>query len=258
MKAFYKLFLMLIATVFLVTAVPVPSHAAVRSAIAVVQDSNATPPDQSVGSKAAQEAEHDVAPHSHSAPHENENEQDQFKHSASVRWIANLTGLSLNNAYWLSVIVNFAIIAFLIVWASRKNLPPMFKNRTGEIQKAMEDARKASEDANRRLSAVESRLAKLGDEIAQMSAAGEKEADAEEERIKAAAELDARRIIESAEHEITAAAKAARRELTAYAADLAVSLARKQIHVDAGTDQNLVDRFASRLSSDDSARKGGR
>ncbi len=258
MRTFRTSLFALIATAFLVIVVPASSPAAVSSTLTIFQDSNSGQPDQSVGSKAAQEAEHDVAPDSHPAPHENENEQDQFKHSASVRWIANLTGLSLNNAYWLSVIVNFAIIAFLIVWASRKNLPPMFKNRTGEIQKAMEDARKASEDANRRLSTVESRLAKLGDEIAQMSAAGEKEAAAEEERIKAAAELDARRIIESAEHEITAAAKAARRELTAYAADLAVSLARKQIHVDAGTDQNLVDSFASRLSSDDSARKGGR
>jgi F-type H+-transporting ATPase subunit b len=256
MRAFRKSLLLLIAIAFLVMVVPASSSAVVSSALAIFQESNSSQPDQSVGSKAAQEAEHDVAPDSHPAPNENENEQDQFKHSASVRWIATLTGLSLDNAYWLSVIVNFSIIAFLIVWASRKNLPPMFKNRTGDIQKAMEDARKASEDANRRLSAVEARLAKLGDEIAQMSAAGEKESAAEEERIKAAVELDARRIIESAEHEITAAAKAARRELTAYAADLAVSLARKQIHVDAGTDQNLIDSFAARLSAD-GARKGG-
>ena len=49
-----------------------------------------------------------------------------------------------------------------------------------------------------------------------MRDAAEKETAAEEARIKAAAMEDARKIVESAEQEITAAAKTARRELTAY------------------------------------------
>ena len=57
--------------------------------------------------------------------------------------------------------------------------------------------------------------------------------------------------MESAEQEIAAAAKAARRDLTTYAADLAISLAKKQIHVDAGTDSSLVRSFADRLDSED-------
>jgi F0F1-type ATP synthase membrane subunit b/b' len=40
----------------------------------------------------------------------------------------------------------------------------------------------------------------------------------------------------------------ARRELTAYAANLAVSLAAKQMKVDAATDQALVREFAKELS----------
>jgi F0F1-type ATP synthase membrane subunit b/b' len=89
----------------------------------------------------------------------------------------------------------------------------------------------------------------LDQEIAQMRATAEKEAAAEEARIRTAAEEDARRIVESAQQEIAAAAKAARRDLTAYAADLAVSLAAKQIKVDAPTDQALLRRFASQLSA---------
>jgi F-type H+-transporting ATPase subunit b len=80
--------------------------------------------------------------------------------------------------------------------------------------------------------------------------ASEKEGAAEEERIRAAAAEEARRISESAGQEISAATKAARRELTAYAADLAVALATKQIHVDAATDQALVRRFAKQISND--------
>ena len=56
------------------------------------------------------------------------------------------------------------------------------------------------------------------------------------------------------------AAKSARRELTAYAADLAVGLAQKQIRIDAATDQALVRNFAGELGAPtvDSAGKGGR
>ena len=80
-----------------------------------------------------------------------------------------------------------------------------------------------------------------------MREAAEKDAVAEEARIKSAAEEDARKIVESADQEIAAAAKSARRELTAYAANLAVSLAAKQIKVDATTDQALVRGFANQL-----------
>jgi len=121
----------------------------------------------------------------------------------------------------------------------------------------MLEARKASEEANRRLAGIESRLSKLDVEIGEMRAAAEKEAAAEEQRIKAAAEDDARKIVESAEQEITAVARAARRELTTFAADLAVSLAKKQIQIDAATDQKLIHHFAQQLQTNGDEPKGG-
>jgi len=176
-----------------------------------------------------------------------EDEQAQFKHSASVKLVAKLTGLSLDGAYWVCVVLNFAVIAGTILYLSKKNLPGVFRGRTTSIQKAMQEARQASEDANRRLVEIETRLSRLDAEIGGMREAAEKDAVAEEARIKSAAEEDARKIVESAEQEIAAAAKSARRELTAYAANLAVSLAAKQIKVDANTDQALVRGFANQL-----------
>ncbi len=188
-----------------------------------------------------------------------EDDEAQFKHSPSVQFVSKLTGLDLEGAYWVCVLLNFAVIAAAIVWLSKRNLPGVFRNRTASIQKAMEEARKASEDANRRLAEIEARLSRLDSEIGGMRFAAEKEAAAEEQRIKAAAAEDARKIVESAEQEIATAAKAARRELTAYAADLAVSLAKKQIHVDAATDQGLLRNFAQQLSGNGGEpRKGGR
>jgi F-type H+-transporting ATPase subunit b len=112
----------------------------------------------------------------------------------------------------------------------------------------LEEARAASQEANRRLAEIENRLRQLDVEIGQIQAHAEKEAEAEEVRIKSAAEEDIRKVVEAAEQEIAAAAKLARRELTSHTADLAIELARKQIHVDSHTDQGLVRNFASKLS----------
>jgi len=190
-----------------------------------------------------------LAHESNEAAGEGKDEMAEFKESASVRMIGRLTGLNLQQSYWLSLVLNFAVIAAIIVWAARKYLPGMFRDRSAAIQKAMQEAQKASQEARRRLAEIESRLMKLDAEIGAMRNAAEKEAAVEEARIKAAAEEDARKIIVSAEQEIAAAAKAARRQLTAYAADLAVALARKQIHVDAATDQALVRSFAGQLGT---------
>jgi F-type H+-transporting ATPase subunit b len=183
-------------------------------------------------------------------------EMEEFKQSGSVKAIARLTGLSLQEAYWLSVVLNFAVIAGVIIWAGRKYLPGIFRDRSAAIQKAMQEAQMASEDARRRLADIESRLMKLDVEIGMMRNAAEKEGAAEEARIQAAAEADARKIVAAAEQEITAAAKSARRQLTAYAADLAVGLARKQINVDAATDQTLVRNFAGQLGDSSDAGSG--
>ena len=173
----------------------------------------------------------------------------KLKHSSSVKFVARLTGMSLDHAYWFCVLLNFAMAVAAVLWVAKKNRPGLFRNRTAAIQKAMLEARKASEEANKRLADIEARLSRLDGEIAAMRASADQEAAAEELRIRAAAEEDARRIVESAEQEIAAATKAARRELTAYAADLAVTLATRQIHIDAPTDQALVHSFSIDLAN---------
>ena len=180
---------------------------------------------------------------------EEKDEMEEFKHSPSVQAIHRLTGLSVQQAYWASYILNFVVIAALSIWAGRKFLPGLFRDRTAAIQKAMQEAQKASAEARQKLAEIESRLQKLDVEIGMMRDAAEREGAAEEARIKAAAEEDAQKIVASAEQEIAAAAKAARRQLTAHAADLAVGLAQKQIHVDAATDKTLVSNFAGELGS---------
>ncbi len=176
-------------------------------------------------------------------------ENAEFKHSASVQWLAKTTGLGIRNAYWADILINFAIVAVLIVLFVKAKVPAMFRVRTATIQRGMEEAGKASADARARLAEIEGRLARLDAEIAEMRSAAEAEAAGEEERIRVAAAEDQKKIIEMAQQEIAAATRAARRELKSYAAELAVGLAEKRIHVDAGTDQALVRSFVDQLSS---------
>jgi len=179
-----------------------------------------------------------------------EDDHNEFKKSPSVQWLAHLTGGNVEHAYWLALFLNFAVVFGVLYWAGKKYLPGLFRNRTASIQKAMEEARRASEDANRRLAEIESRLTKLGDEIKSLGVTADREIAEEEARVRAAAEEEAQRIVEAAGQEIDAAAKAARRDLTSYAADLAVSLAKRQIHVDQKTDEGLVHQFSSRIASE--------
>jgi F-type H+-transporting ATPase subunit b len=180
----------------------------------------------------------------------NGREADGIRHSPSVKWIARKTGLSEDQAYWICIGLNFAVIFVGIGYLMRKNLPGFFRGRTAAIQKGIEEARKTSEDARRRLADVENRLSRIDTEIASMRREAEENARAEERRILAAGEEERRRIVASAEQEIEMAANAARRELKSYVAELAVDLAEKKIRVTKDTDEALVRSFTVQLGKD--------
>jgi len=225
-----------------------PLQATARSQEQPPQQGQAAPErDKSIGAEVAKESREAAG---------EEEEHGELKHSRAVQWLARVTGMSVHQTHLVAIGLNFAMIAFLIYWFARKSVPQALKNRTDSIQKSLEEARAASHEANRRLAEIENRLRKLDVEIGQMQAAAEKEAETEEARIHKAAEEDIRKVVLSAEQEIAAAAKQARRELTAHTADLAVALARKQIHVDPATDQTLVRNFAGQLSPGSGGKDG--
>ena len=193
--------------------------------------------DEGLGAKLAEESREAAG----------KDETAEFKHSATVRWLARITGLTPFAAYWVFVVLNFAIIAALLVLIMKSKVPAAFRARTESIQQGIAEARKASEEAQRRLSDIEGRLAKLDSEIAAMAAAAEAEAQKEEARIQAAVEEDKRKIVAAAEQEIVAATRLARTELRTYVSELAVALAEKRIQVNAATDQELVRAFVDQL-----------
>ena len=72
-----------------------------------------------------------------------------------------------------------------------------------------------------------------------------------DERIRAAVEQEKKQVVEAADAEISAASRTARRELKAFAADLAVNLAGQRIQVDQATDEGLVRSFTAKLGAVD-------
>lgn len=185
-------------------------------------------------------------------------ENAQFKESGSVQWMAHRLGISVHAAYWLAYVLNFVIIAVLVAKFWRSSVPQIFRSRTVSIQKAIEEARAASAEAQSRLAAIEARLSRLDVEIASIRQEAEHATALEEQKIQTAAAEETRRIIAAAEQEIAAAVRLARHDLKVYAAGLAVSVAQKQIRVDAPTDQALVRSFADQLADDSSAARNVR
>jgi F-type H+-transporting ATPase subunit b len=183
-----------------------------------------------------------------------EDENDAFKHSASVKWIGAKLGMDQFQAATAFEVFNFVVLALLLGYGLIKALPKVFRDRSSAIQKHLKEARVATEEANVRLGSVEERLKKLDGEIAAMRAQAEQDSVKDEQRIKASVEDEKAKILAAAEQEISAATVTAQRQLQQYAAELAIDQAAKKLVVSAETDRLLVQGFARRLSGDD---KGG-
>ncbi|WP_260177589.1 ATP synthase F0 subunit B [Tunturibacter empetritectus] len=181
-----------------------------------------------------------------------EDENDKYLHSATVRALGAKIGLNAEQAATAFTVANFVVLAALVGWFLAKTLPKTFRNRNTSIQKQLVDARTATEDANARLSSVEDRLSKLDGQIAAMRSQSEKDSALDEQRIAASVEEEKQKILAAAEQEITAATALAQRQIQQYAAELAIEQAARKLVVTAETDRLLVQSFAQRLTGDDS------
>jgi len=128
--------------------------------------------------------------------------------------------------------INFAIVAIALLWAARK-AAPWFRGNAANIGSAISKAQAAKAEADRVLKDAEQRLARLEEEVRAIRAEAENDAAAEAERIRALAKSDVEKVGIAAQAEMQAAERAARLELKALAAKLAVdgaeSLVAKQL-----------------------------
>jgi F-type H+-transporting ATPase subunit b len=145
--------------------------------------------------------------------------------------------------------INFAIVAGLILWLCLKKAPAFFSGRASAISSAITKATAAKAAADAQLRGAETKLANLQKEVAELRTVSEREAAAEVARLRAATQSDAQKIAAAAKAEIEAAERAARLELKALAANLAVdgaeSLLAKQLNPQA--QESLISNFVKSL-----------
>jgi F-type H+-transporting ATPase subunit b len=145
--------------------------------------------------------------------------------------------------------INFALVAGVIFWLCLKRGPAYFGGRADEINSAIQKSTEAKEQADRQLRESETKLQNLEQEIAELRASGQRESAAEAERIRNLTQGDAQKIDAAAKVEVAAAERAARLELKALAANLAVngaeSLLAKQLTPAA--QESLINNFVKSL-----------
>jgi F-type H+-transporting ATPase subunit b len=122
---------------------------------------------------------------------------------------------------WLNFILVFGGAAFLIA----KNGGAFFRGNAQAIAADIHEASAAKAEAERELREVQSKLAGVNGEIAQLRQQAERDAVAEEERLRASGRAEIDKINHAAQAELAATERVAEQELRALAASIAVERA---------------------------------
>jgi F-type H+-transporting ATPase subunit b len=122
-------------------------------------------------------------------------------------------------------------------------------SREDQIRVDLVTAQRTRAEAGAQLEAIAARMQELPGELDALRRRGAEEIRAEEARIRRLAEADRERLLELTRREIDMQLRAARRELTEHAADLAVGIARARFAREATpADQaRLIDRYLAQV-----------
>jgi F-type H+-transporting ATPase subunit b len=127
---------------------------------------------------------------------------------------------------------NLFLFAGALYFILRRPLSEAMRARREGIRRDLIRAQEERNAALAKLEEVEARLARLDTEVASVREQAQRDAVAEQERIRRATEDDVQKLREQAVREIESAGKAARQELRRYAAEQSVGLAEKMIRSD--------------------------
>jgi F-type H+-transporting ATPase subunit b len=152
------------------------------------------------------------------------------------------TFLGLPYAVWQTV--NLVAFFALLVWLLHKPISQFFQNRQREVADTVRKAEAEKSRAEALAEEIAARLSKIEGEIEALRAHAREQADAEEKEIAARAVEEAERVAARSRTELDARVRSARNELTAYAADLAVELARDLVK------KNVTPEDEKRLVAD--------
>jgi F-type H+-transporting ATPase subunit b len=144
---------------------------------------------------------------------------------------------------------NFLILAAGLGYLIGKNVPPLFKKQSSEIQGALREAAKAKEEAAAYAAGIDARLASLQNEIEKLRVSARTDMTVESDRINRETGQQLQRVREQTAQEIELLTRSATAELRKYAAELALGLAEQRIRSRMNPDmqQSLAEDFVHDL-----------
>jgi F-type H+-transporting ATPase subunit b len=151
---------------------------------------------------------------------------------------------------WVYRWLNFALVFGGIVYAIVKWGRPVFRARTEEISRLIEEGARARAAAEQARQEIQAKLAGIAEEVKEMRAQAKRDAEVEAQRLRSLAREEAQRIEGAAQAEIAAAERAARMELKAVAARKAVERAEAMLRQELTpkAEAALFEAFVGELS----------
>jgi len=150
---------------------------------------------------------------------------------------------------WLWKIINFGILAGILVYFLKKPLRNYLKSRTEAIQKSLDDARQAREIAEKALKEVEERLRLKDKELEEIMAGARSSGEAEAQALVKEARKMSERILAQAKTNIDFELKKAKDAIKEEAVELAMGLAEQRLKekLTPGEQKKLIDESITRL-----------
>jgi F-type H+-transporting ATPase subunit b len=146
-------------------------------------------------------------------------------------------------------LLNFAILVGVLVYFLKSPIAGYLSSRSAQIRQDLVTAAEMRRTATTQLEEIQRRLAALPAELTALKVRGEEDVKAEQLRIAEAARIERERLLDQTRREIAMRLRMARRELTEYAAELAVSIAAERIRttITPADQLRLVDRYTAQL-----------
>jgi F-type H+-transporting ATPase subunit b len=149
----------------------------------------------------------------------------------------------------IAKLVNFGILAGILVYYLRAPIQSYLQTRSAQIRQDLVTAAEMRKTATAQLEQIQGQLASLPSELETLKKRGAEDILAEEARIAETAKTEQARLLDQTRREIAMRLRIARRELTEHAAQLAVQVASQRIARSITPDDQLrlLDRYAAQL-----------
>jgi F0F1-type ATP synthase membrane subunit b/b' len=145
--------------------------------------------------------------------------------------------------------IHFAIVVVVLIWLVAKFLPPVVRRNADEISEAIAKATAAKAAAEKQLKEAAAKLTTLEQEVTRFREQTQKEAAADLERLRGMTRIEMEKVGVAAKSEVEAAERAAREELKALAARLAVDHAQSLVasEMTPAVQENMINNFVQSL-----------